>query len=68
MATGGRALIKSTTKTTRMSEDAKPLEQRIRERAYEIYLQRGGGDGAELEDWLQAEEELRGPEPDLEAD
>jgi hypothetical protein len=51
-----------------MSEDAKPLEQRIRERAYEIYLQRGGGDGAELEDWLQAQEELRGTEPDLEAD
>ena len=29
-------------------------EQEIRNRAYEIYLQRGGQPGYELEDWLQA--------------
>jgi hypothetical protein len=34
-------------------------EQEIRNRAYEIYLQRGGQSGYELEDWLQAERELR---------
>jgi hypothetical protein len=33
-------------------------EQKIRFRAYEIYLQRGGQTGSELEDWLQAEREL----------
>ena len=33
-------------------------EQEIRVRAYEIYLQRGGHPGYELEDWLQAEREL----------
>ncbi len=33
-------------------------EQEIRDRAYEIYLQRGGQPGAEVEDWLQAEREL----------
>ena len=31
----------------------------IRRRAYEIYLERGGLPGRELEDWLQAEGELK---------
>ncbi len=34
------------------------LEEQIRQRAHEIYLQRGGQDGSELNDWLQAEEEV----------
>jgi len=33
-------------------------EQEIRNRAYEIYLQRGAECGYELEDWLQAEREV----------
>ena len=33
-------------------------EEEIRNRAYEIYLQRGRQPGYELEDWLQAEREL----------
>lgn len=33
-------------------------EQEIRNRAYELYLRRGGQPGDELEDWLQAEREL----------
>jgi Protein of unknown function (DUF2934) len=33
-------------------------EQEIRIRAYEIYLQRGGQPGQELEDWLRAELEF----------
>jgi Protein of unknown function (DUF2934) len=54
-------------------EDASPLQPRaedtsanrsskhseVRRRAYEIYLERGGPPGCELEDWLQAEYELR---------
>jgi hypothetical protein len=35
-----------------------PSEQRIRQRAYEIYLSRNG-DGDELSDWLAAERELK---------
>lgn len=27
-------------------------------RAYELYLERGGGDGREMDDWLTAEREL----------
>jgi hypothetical protein len=33
-------------------------EQEIRNRAYEIYLQRGAHPGSEVEDWCQAEREL----------
>jgi len=33
-------------------------EQEMRNRAYEIYLQRGAQPGYEVEDWLQAEREL----------
>jgi hypothetical protein len=32
--------------------------QEIKNRAYEIYLQRGAQPGYEVEDWLQAEREL----------
>jgi len=28
-------------------------------RAYELYLERGAGDGAAMEDWLVAEQELK---------
>jgi hypothetical protein len=34
------------------------LDDRVRLRAYEIYYQRGMVGGAELDDWLQAEEEI----------
>ena len=34
--------------------------QRLAERAYELYLARGGAEGGDLDDWLQAERELRG--------
>ncbi len=35
-----------------------PVEEQIRLRAYELYTQRGGQSGSEIEDWLQAEAEL----------
>ena len=35
------------------------IEEQIRQRAYEIYQQRGGADGNHIEDWLAAERELR---------
>ena len=31
---------------------------RVARRAYELYLKRGGIDGHEVEDWLQAEREI----------
>ena len=36
-----------------------PLEERIQRRAYELYMQRSNESGSELDDWLQAEEEIR---------
>jgi DUF2934 family protein len=41
-----------------------PLEERIRQRAHAIYVERGGQDGTELDDWLQAEQELLRAEPE----
>ena len=35
------------------------LEEQIRLRAYELYETRGRQDGHEMEDWLQAETELK---------
>ena len=44
-----------------------PLEDQIQRRAYELYVLRGNQSGSELEDWLQAEEEvLRAQEDGLE--
>jgi hypothetical protein len=34
------------------------LEEKIRRRAYELYLRRGNQSGSDLDDWLQAEEEI----------
>ena len=45
------------------SRKPKPVsnpEERIRLRAYELYEQRGRIDGFALDDWLQAEAEIRG--------
>ncbi len=35
------------------------LEESVRQRAYELYLKRGGKPGFEQEDWLQAEKEVQ---------
>jgi hypothetical protein len=34
-------------------------DSRIRERAYELYLQRGDGPGDETDDWVRAEREFQ---------
>ena len=36
-----------------------PTFEQIQTRAYEIYVQRGRQDGLDLEDWFQAEKELK---------
>jgi hypothetical protein len=38
------------------------LEERIRQRAYELYVSRGNQSGSEMDDWLQAEEEIQSAE------
>lgn len=37
-----------------------PVEQQIRQRAYELYDRRGRTDGHDLDDWLQAERRIKG--------
>ena len=41
-----------------MKERKSPSIEEIEQRAYEIYLERGGGEGRSVEDWLIAEKEL----------
>lgn len=38
---------------------ARPTQEPIAARAHEIYLRRGGAPGRELDEWLQAERELK---------
>jgi Protein of unknown function (DUF2934) len=35
------------------------IDEQIRRRAYEIYLERGGNGGSPEQDWLRAQEEVR---------
>lgn len=49
---------KSVSAPSPMAERKIP-EELIRQRAHEIFLERGSQPGQELEDWLQAERELR---------
>jgi hypothetical protein len=44
--------------TADSSANHAPSHEEIRRRAYEIYLERNGFGGNELDDWLQAELEL----------
>lgn len=43
---------------TSTTEAPSALQEQIRLRAYELYEQRGGENGRELDDWLQAEAEV----------
>jgi DUF2934 family protein len=43
---------------TRQVMRAEPTIERIRNRAYKIYVSRGDAPGDELQDWLLAEREL----------
>ena len=49
-------------RATELQIETLPLEERIRRRAYELYIERGCESGSELDDWLQAEEEIRSAE------
>ena len=41
--------------------DVDPTEDDIRLRAYQRYLERGGEHGADFDDWLEAEKDLKSP-------
>ncbi len=43
------------TETTRV-----PTREEIGKRAYEIYVSRGGAPGSQMDDWLEAERQLKG--------
>ena len=43
------------------ASDVDPTQDDIRLRAYERYLERGGEHGADFDDWLEAEKDLRSP-------
>ncbi|HLF18791.1 MAG TPA: DUF2934 domain-containing protein [Candidatus Omnitrophota bacterium] len=47
--------VKSTTFKTALTGD---VQQKIQQRAYDIYQQRGFKDGNDLDDWFQAEREI----------
>jgi hypothetical protein len=51
------ALDALTSESTSMASE--PSEHDIRLRAYQRYLERGGGHGMEFDDWVEAERELR---------
>jgi hypothetical protein len=46
--------------TLAASAESPNIEEDIRKRAYELFDACGGTEGHELEDWLRAEEEIRG--------
>ena len=59
-ANGNGAGAPSLTAAPEATAASSTVEERIRARAYELYLQRGGIGGSPEEDWLRAQEEIRG--------
>ena len=51
---GGETTLHSSSSTGAYDRD------RVAMRAYELYMARGGRDGADIEDWLIAEREVSG--------
>jgi hypothetical protein len=41
------------------------LEERVQMRAYELYVLRGNESGSEMDDWIQAEDEIQADEEQL---
>lgn len=53
-------LAKKSPRAATREPDELELERQISVRAYELYEARGREDGHEQEDWLRAEEEIKG--------
>jgi hypothetical protein len=59
MSTTPRPTEKSSTvESESLTAAARPTREEIELRAYQIYFERGGAHGHDVEDWLQAEHEL----------
>jgi len=58
MATGTTTETTSKRPGLSNSKQRPPTNEEIALRAYDIFLKRGGSDGCDLQDWLQAEKEL----------
>ena len=56
-AAGERTTQPPPAESQRQAASAVPREA-IAERAYELYVRRGGEPGRDMEDWLQAEREI----------
>ena len=50
---------KRTTSKKKPNGEAGPTEDDIRVRAYHRYLERGAGHGADFDDWVEAEKDLK---------
>jgi hypothetical protein len=46
------------TRSEALTTAVHPTVEEIEARAYQIYTERGGADGHDMDDWLQAEREL----------
>lgn len=58
MKTDRKTATRRQTPALAVMKSAPDQQEQIRRRAYELYEQRGRGDGRALDDWLQAESEL----------
>ena len=47
----------------RQNPESRPTYEEIKVRAYQLYVERGGVNGNDVEDWLQAEQELLAKRP-----
>jgi hypothetical protein len=62
-ATSGQAIGAPQTDPTTGVRQVEPTTEQIAQRAYELYQARGGTEGQDIEDWLEAERQLkRGPQ------
>jgi hypothetical protein len=59
MSTAPRPIEKfSTAGSESLTAAARPTREEVELLAYQIYVERGGADGHDVDDWLQAEHEL----------
>ena len=62
----GTQVVEPETTSPELAQGSQALpvqEEKIRARAYELYLQRGGMGGSPEQDWLQAKSEICGEQP-----
>ena len=57
--TAERAIANERAPKSRVTQQAAVTDSDIARRAYELFLARGGEHGHDVEDWVQAERELR---------